>query len=67
MESKFEIFKEILETSQNEKRGLTLYVGDQEIAGAVVKIIGRSGVEMRSRQYSRIIVCIESIEAIALA
>jgi hypothetical protein len=66
METKFEIFREMFEASQNEKRGLMVYFGGQSIAGLVVKIIGTEAVEMRSQQYSRIIVKIEAIEAIAI-
>ncbi|HLK66863.1 MAG TPA: hypothetical protein VKU19_25695 [Bryobacteraceae bacterium] len=58
--------RELLEASQNEKKGLMLYVKGQSIAGIVVKISGDT-VEMRSREYSRIAVRIESIDAVAMA
>ena len=66
MENKFEIYKEIFEASRDEKRGLTVYLGGQSIAGVVVEIIGTEAIEMRSREYSRIIVCVEAIDAIAV-
>ena len=58
--------KELLEASQNEKKGITLYVKGQSIGGLVVKIAGEM-VELRSREFSRIVVRIESIDAAAMA
>ena len=60
------MFQQILEASQNEKKGITLYVKGQQIAGVVLKMSADT-VEMRSREYSRIVVRIESIDAAALA
>ena len=58
--------REILENSPNEKKGVMLYVKGQSIGGAVVKIAGEF-VELRSREYSRIVVRIESIDAVAMS
>jgi len=58
--------RSILEASQTEKKGVTLYVKGQAIPGVVVKIEGDM-VEMRSREYSRIVVRIDSIDAAAIA
>ena len=66
MENKFEIYKEIFEAIRDEKCGLTVYLGGQSIAGVVVEIIGTEAIEMRSREYCRIIVCVEAIDAIAV-
>ena len=60
------MFRSILEASQTEKKGLTLYVKGQAIPGMVVKIDAET-VELRSREYSRIVVKIESIDAAAMA
>jgi hypothetical protein len=60
------LFQQILEASQSEKKGITLYVKGQQIAGLVTKVSGDS-VELRSREYSRIVVRIDSIDAAALA
>ena len=60
------MFKSILEASQNEKKGLTLYVKGQAIPGLVLKIDAET-VEMRSREYSRIVVRIDSIDAAAMS
>ena len=56
----------MFEASRDEKRGLTVYLGGQSIAGVVVEIIGTEAIEMRSREFSRIIVCVEAIDAIAV-
>ena len=58
--------KEILEASQTEKKGVMVYVKGQSIGGAVVKISGDT-VELRSREYSRIIVRIDAIDAVAMS
>ena len=58
--------KELLEASQNEKKGITLYVKGQSIGGLVIKVAGEM-VELRSREFSRILVRIESIDAAAMA
>ena len=58
--------KELLEASQNEKKGITLYVKGQSIGGGVVRIAG-DFVELKSREFSRIVVRIDSIDAAALS
>jgi len=56
----------ILQASQNEKKGVSLYLRGQTLAGIVVKIEG-DVVELRSREFSRILVRLESIDGAALA
>jgi len=58
--------RELFEISLNDKKGLMLYVKGQSIGGTVVKI-GTDTVELRNREYSRIIVRIESIDAVAMS
>ena len=58
--------KELLETSVKEKKGVMLYVKGQAIAGLVVKI-ANDMVEMRSREYSHIIVRMDAIDAVAMS
>jgi len=58
--------RELLEASQNDKKGVNLYVKGQSIPGIVVKISGDL-VELRSREFSRIVVKIDSIDAAAMA
>jgi hypothetical protein len=57
--------KELLEASLNDKKGITLYVKGQSIGGAVVKING-DFVELRSREFSRIVVRMEAIDGAAM-
>lgn len=61
------MYRELFEASQSEKRGLMIFIGGQTVAGLIVKIIGTEAVEMRSQQYSRIVVSIESIDAVAIS
>jgi hypothetical protein len=61
-----DMIRSLLEASQNDKKGVTLYVKGQAIPGIVVKLDGDM-VEMRSREYSRIVVRVESIDAAAMA
>jgi hypothetical protein len=58
--------RELLEESQNAKKGVNLYVKGQVIPGIVTKISGDL-VEMRSREFSRIVVKIDAIDAAAMA
>ena len=58
--------RELLEASQSEKKGVMLYVKGQTIGGAVVKL-GTDTVELRSREYSRIVVKIDAIDAVAMS
>jgi hypothetical protein len=58
--------KEILEASQNEKKGVMLYIKGQTLPGIVTKILADT-VELRSREYGRIVVRLDSIDAAAIA
>jgi hypothetical protein len=66
METKLELFKELIELSLNEKRGLTVYFNGQTIVGVVKNIIGNEALELRNQMFSRIIVRLEMIEAVAI-
>jgi hypothetical protein len=57
--------RELLEASQNEKKSVMLYLKGQNIGGAVVKVAGDT-VELRNREYSRIVVRIDAIDAVAM-
>jgi vacuolar-type H+-ATPase subunit E/Vma4 len=60
------MFQQILEASQTDKKGVQLYVKGQTIGGMVVKINADS-VELRNREFSRIVVRLDSIDAAAMA
>ena len=60
------MLRSLLETSKNDKKGVTLWVNGQAIPGQVTNIDGEF-VEMRSREYSRIVVKIDAIDGAAIA
>jgi len=57
--------RELLEASQNEKKSVTLYMRGQNLGGVVTRISADT-VEMRNREYGRIVVRIDSIDAAAM-
>jgi len=54
--------REILESSLTEKKSLMLYVKGQSIGGIVTKVTADTA-ELRNREYGRIVVRIDSIDA----
>jgi endonuclease YncB( thermonuclease family) len=60
-------FNELIEWSQTEKRGLTIFIKGQTVAGVVVKIIAGEAIEVRSQTYSRVVIRLDSIDAMAAA
>lgn len=61
------LFNELIEWSQTEKRGLTIFIKGQTVAGVVVKIIGGDAIEVRSQTYSRVVIRLDSVDAMAAA
>lgn len=59
-------YQELFTASQKEKRGLTFHVRGQTIGGAVVRVIGNDAVEIRNQQFGRIIIRLDSIDAVAM-
>jgi hypothetical protein len=59
-------FKELLEMSLKEKKGLTFYVNGQTIAGGVIRFIGEDAVEVKNREFGRIIIRLDRIDAVAM-
>ncbi|HEX2932439.1 MAG TPA: hypothetical protein VHV54_22110 [Candidatus Binatia bacterium] len=58
-------YKELFERSEKEKKGLTFYVKGQTISGVVVKV-GGDAIEIRNQTFSRIIIRLDSIDAVAM-
>lgn len=58
--------EQALAAAQESKKGVMVYVGGQAIGGAVVKIEPGQWVELRSQQYSRIVLRMDRIDAIAM-
>ena len=59
-------FRELLERSEKDKKGLTFFVRGQTISGIVVKIVGADVVEVRNQTFSRIIIKLENVDAVAI-
>jgi hypothetical protein len=57
--------KEMLESSLNDKKSVTLYMKGQSLGGLVTKMAG-DFVELRNREFSRILVRIDVIDAAAM-
>jgi hypothetical protein len=57
--------REVLETCLDEKKSVMLYIKGQSIGGAVVKLTLEM-VELRNREYSRIVVRIDAIDVAAM-
>ena len=60
------MLQEVLQASLDGKKGVMVYVRGQNIAGVVTKM-AEGFVELRSREYARIVVKIDSIDAVALS
>lgn len=58
--------RSLLEASKTEKKGVTLWVKGQAVAGQVTNV-DTDYVELRSREFSRIVVKIQSIDGAAMA
>ena len=59
-------FLELIEASQAAKKGVTFFLPGQTIAGIVTKVIGTEAVEARSQTYSRIIIRLDQVIAVAV-
>lgn len=59
-------YQELFDKSLKEKKGLNFYVKGQTIPGVVVKVIGTEAVEVRNQTYGRIIIRMDSIDAVAI-
>jgi len=57
--------QELLELSLKNGKGLMFYLGNQSVGGAVTKI-GEQTVEIRNREYSRIVIRLDRIDAVAI-
>ena len=64
--SAMSMFQDMFEYSLKEKKGLLFFVKGQTIAGGVTKIIGNEAVEVRNQTYSRIVIRVDQIDAVAM-
>jgi hypothetical protein len=59
------MIRQILEDSKTQNKSVNLYVKGQALGGLVTKI-GDDAVEIRNREYGRIVVRLDSIDAVAM-
>ena len=57
--------EQALAAAQQDKRGVTLYIGGQTIGGAVTRIEAGQWVELRNQQSGKIIVRLDRIDGLA--
>ena len=59
-------FQELIEQSQKEKKGLTFYIKGQTIAGVVTKVVLPDAVEVRNQTFSKIVIRLDQVDAVAI-
>ncbi len=59
-------FQELVQQSLKEKKGLTFFVKGQTIGGVVTKVVGADAVEVRNQTYSRIVIRLDEVDALAI-
>ncbi len=59
-------YQEIFERSAKEKKGLNIYVRGQSIGAVFAKMIGNDAIEVRNQTYGRIVIRLDSIDAVAI-
>jgi hypothetical protein len=62
----FSAYQQLFELSEKEKKSLTFYVEGQTIAGIVVKGNNTEVVEVRNQAHSRLIIRLDSVDAVGL-
>lgn len=60
------MYEELFKVSMETKKGLMFYTKGQTIAGVVTRI-AETHVEARNQQYSKIIIRLDSVDAVAMA
>jgi hypothetical protein len=58
--------EQALAAAQQDKRGITIYVGGQAIGGAVLRLEPGAWVELRNQLHGRIVVRLDRIDAVGL-
>ena len=58
-------FQELFAMSMKDGKGLVFHVGGQSIPGVVTRVIGDDAVEVRNREYGRIVLRLERVDAVA--
>ena len=61
-----QVWQELFTISQRDKKGVTFWVGGQAIGGLVLKVIGEEAVEVKNQTYSRLVIRLSSVDAVAI-
>ena len=62
-----QVFLELIEQSQREKKGLTFYVNGQIVIGIVTQILAdATAVELRNQSESRVVLRLERVDAVGI-
>ena len=61
-----DIYRELFERSLVEKRGLTFFMNGQTVSGIVTEILGDEAVAAYNQTYSRIVIRLDRIDAVAI-
>ena len=59
-------FQELVDQSLKDKKGLTFFIKGQTVGGAVIKQTGPDIIEVRNQTYSRIIIRLDQVDAVAI-
>ncbi|BBL70016.1 hypothetical protein [Methylogaea oryzae] len=59
------VYKELLESSLKDKRGLKFFINGNTVGGAVTRLIGDEAVEVRNQEFGRIVIRLDRVDAIA--
>ncbi|HVZ44517.1 MAG TPA: hypothetical protein VHA82_11965 [Ramlibacter sp.] len=59
-----DVFNDLLESSMKDKKGVMVYVKGQAIGGRVTRITAEA-IEMTGREYARIVIRRDAIDAVA--
>lgn len=62
-----ELFKELIESSRKEKRGLTIFIKGQTIVGVVTEVVGAEAIVVRNQTFSKAVIRVEAIDAMAIS
>ena len=57
--------EQALASAQQDKRGITLYMGGQTVGGAVTRVEPGQWVELRNQQWGRIVIRLDRIDGVA--
>ena len=62
-----ELFKELIESSRKEKRGLTIFIKGQTVVGVVTEVVGAEAIVVRNQAFSKVVIRVEAIDAMAIS